>query len=128
MRFVLNPCIIFLSVAIAIGVAMLAIKESFKNPFTAIAAGVALTILSGALGGIANKAISGGGGGGGGGADSSSGGGVSGGGARSSSYGGGGGFQGGNVVFEIAGTKLVGVLSNTLNQNKSLGGNLSISG
>jgi len=36
----------------------------------------------------------------------------------------GGGFQ--NVVFQIEGTKLIGVLSNTLRQNRALGGSLGI--
>ena len=35
--------------------------------------------------------------------------------------------SGGTVIFEIAGTKLIGVLSNTLSRNKNLGGTLSIS-
>ena len=109
--------------AIKIGVGMLAIKMAFKNPFTAIAAGIALVALGTALGGIADKAVNGGGSSGSvSGAGRSSGGFV---GARTttssvSSEG------GGTYVFEIAGTKLVGVLKNTLDRNKAFGGNLQI--
>lgn len=35
-------------------------------------------------------------------------------------------FSGGNVVFEISGTSLIGVLSNSLDKNKRLGGSLGI--
>jgi hypothetical protein len=35
-------------------------------------------------------------------------------------------FGGGNIVFEIRGTTLIGVLNNTLDQNRRLGGNLPI--
>lgn len=110
--------------AIGIGTAMMAIKLSFTNPFTAIAAGIALVAIGSAIKGVSStvKGGSSSGGGGSNGASSSSFSGSSGGGSFGASSG--GGFQ--NVVFEIQGTKLVGVLSNTLSRNRSLGGSLSL--
>ena len=108
--------------AIGIGVAMQAIKLSFTNPFTAIAAGVALVAIGSAIKGVSGI-VSGGGNSGGGGVSSNTGtyspSSTSSGGGSSSSA-----LQ--NVVFEIQGTKLVGVLSNTLKRNRSLGGSLSL--
>jgi hypothetical protein len=113
--------------AIGIGVAMLAIKLSFSNPFTAIAAGVALVALGAALGGIANNALRAQG--------SSSSGAVTG--QGSSSSGGNfssnaGGFSssssGGEFVFRVRGRELVAVLENELGANKRLGGVGSIIG
>lgn len=110
--------------AIQIGVGLLGIKAALKslNPGAAIAAGVALIAL-GSFFSSKSKSI-GGSIGGGGGASSSSGAGANNQSFSSSGFSGGGG--GGTVVFEIAGQKLIGVLNNTLNSNKRLGGTLGL--
>ena len=113
------------SLVIAAGFASEALSAMMKNPFSggigAIIAGTALVAIGGAIKGFAKNASNGGSGG------SSSGVSDAGGSSRGlSSSTSGGGFSnssGGTVVFEIAGTKLIGVLSNTLNRNKALGGN-----
>jgi hypothetical protein len=98
---------------IATGVGMISLKTAFKNPATAIAAGVALVALSGFVAAKASKITSGVGGGG-----SAGGGGnfsapipqasstISTSAAGSSQN-----FGGGAVVFEISGTNLIGVLN-----------------
>ena len=112
--------------AIETGVGILAVKTALKtlNPYVAIAAGVALVALGSAFKGKAAKigdsgGSSGGGGGGSTGRDYTSP-------ASSVSTGGGSGFTNGSVVFEISGTSLIGVLSNTLDKNSRLGGTLGI--
>lgn len=108
---------------IAYGVGLIAIKAAIKNPATAIAAGVAMVALGSMIGKAVSKSSSvvGGDGGGGGstGRDYTSP-------ASSVSTGGGGGFTNGSVVFEISGTSLIGVLSNSLDKNSRLGGALGI--
>ena len=112
--------------AIGVGIGIKAIKAALQtlNPVAAIGAGVALVALGSAFSAGASKL---------GGSNSSGGGGSANGGAEryspissnsSSISSSGGGLQ--NVVFEIQGTKLVGVLSNTLARNRSLGGSLGI--
>jgi hypothetical protein len=105
---------------IAAGIAGLALKNLFANPFAAIAAGGALVAIGAALK-SAQSAVSGIGGGG-----SVAGQGSSG----SSSFSGatvsGGGSFNGRVVFEISGQKLIGVLNNSLSANQRLGGNVSL--
>jgi hypothetical protein len=112
--------------AIEIGVGLLGIKLALKtlNPYAAIAAGVALVALGSMFSSKSNSIGSSMGGSG-----SSS----TGGGGSSSNYStSSGGFNtagasGGTVVFEIAGQKLIGVLNNTLNSNRRLGGQNSLS-
>lgn len=110
--------------AIQVGVGLLGIKAALKslNPAAAIGAGVALVAL-GSFFSAKSRSIS----------NSIGGGGVSGssgGGANNSSFTSGSftsiGDGSGTVVFEIAGQKLVGVLSNTLNANRRLGGQLGL--
>ena len=95
---------------------LLAIKTAAKTPFgafllPALLAGTLAAVSSAIGGGGASRGTNAG-------STSSSGG---------SSFSGGGAVSSGlqNVVFEIQGTKLVGVISNTLRRNKNLGGNLS---
>ena len=111
--------------AIQVGVGLLGIKAALKslNPAVAIAAGVALI----ALGSFFSARTSEIGGGIGGGKGASGGTGA---GANNQSFTSSGfasrGDGGGTVVFEIAGQKLIGVLNNTLNANKRLGGTLGL--
>lgn len=109
--------------AIQTGVGLLAVKTALKtlNPAVAIAAGVGLVAVGTAFSAGANKIGGSIGGSGGGGANVSTRGGSN---TNFSSSSGGfssGGLSG-NVVFEISGQKLIGVLNNTLNGNKRLGG------
>ena len=94
---------------------------SIAAGIAAIAVGVALKAAGAAIGNAARGGSTGGGGGGGStGRDYTSP-------ASSVSTGGGGsGFTNGSVVFEISGTSLIGVLSNSLDKNSRLGGTLGI--
>jgi hypothetical protein len=105
------------------GKAELAFKVG--DPVTKIGAGLAMVAL-GVAAKAAGAAVSSFGGGG---LSRSGGGGGTGAGANnqsfsSSGFGGGGG--GGPVVVEISGQKLIGVLSNTINANRRLGGTLGL--
>ena len=114
--------------AISIGIGLQAIKTALKtlNPLAAIGAGVALVALgsyfsskSQSIGSSMGSSS----GSSGASSASSAGSGYS---APTSRGGFSNGSGGGTVVFEIAGQKLVGVLSNTLQRNRNLGGTLGI--
>lgn len=111
--------------AIQVGVGLLAIKTALKslNPAVAIGAGVALVAL-GSFFSSKSKALGNSMGGGGGTSGSS------GSGANNTSFSSSGftsrGDGSGTVVFEISGQRLIGVLSNTLNANRRLGGSLGL--
>jgi len=114
--------------AVATGVTLLGIKTALEtlNPYVAIGAGIALIALGTAFKkGAGELGASMGGSGGSSGyssADNSSFSGSSFG-SSSSGYG-----QSSNVVFEIQGTKLVGVIRNTLKRNSALGGAIELTG
>lgn len=108
---------------IAYGVGLIAIKAAIKNPYTAIAAGVAMvaigSVMSKAVTKSSSTALGGSGGSASTGASYSS--------PSSTTYGStssGGGS--GTVVFQISGQSLIGVLSNTLDKNSKLGGALRL--
>jgi hypothetical protein len=113
--------------AISTGIGILAIQTSLKslNPYVAIGAGVALIALGSAVKGSVSKL-----------GGSASAGVATGAGSTGSSYsspaaastgsGGSSSFAGGTVVFEISGSSLIGVLNNTLDGNKRLGGAMGI--
>lgn len=111
--------------AISVGIGLAAIKKALQslNPVAAIAAGVALVALGSFFKGAASNIGKSMGSSGGSDYGSSS---IGSSRSYSSNIGSSGSFGGGTVVFEIAGTKLVGVLSNTLSRNRSLGGSLNV--
>ena len=108
-----------MAISIGIGLAKIKIALASLNPAVAIAAGVALVALGSFF---SAKSASIGGGSGGGGASSGGASNSKRSSGSSTSFSSSGGSSGGTYVFEIAGTKLIGVLKNTLDRNSALGG------
>jgi len=100
---------------IAYGVGMSAFKKAFTNPFAAIAAGIALTVIGGMISGLAAKGPTGGGG--------ASTAGMSGGGSSSGMGGGYGSGMGGELVLttEISGSNLRFVLQRESKNSHRIG-------
>lgn len=113
--------------AIATGIGIKSIQTALKtlNPYVAIAAGVALVALGGAVT-AKSKSLGNSMGTSSGGNNYDTGANYSSPASGSSYTSGGGSYGSGTVVFEIDGQKLVGVLSNTLGRNSKLGGSLGI--
>lgn len=109
--------------AIQVGVGLLGIKAALKtlNPAVAIAAGVGLIAL-GSFFSSKSASIANSGGGKSSGTSTSTGSGANNSSTTSGSTGGWSGGGNGTVVFEIAGTSLIGVLNNTTERNLRLGG------
>jgi hypothetical protein len=105
------------------GIGLLLAKKAFQsmNPYLAIAGGLALVAIGSAFS-SKTKALGGSSSGGGGSASTSSGATANNNTRTSGGFSGGGGFGGGTVVFEIAGTSLIGVLNNTQARNLRIGG------
>lgn len=111
----------------AFGTAKEALQKAGISGGVAIAAGAALAVIGSAISASGKRVSSAAGGSTGGGSQTST---SSGRGANNQSFSSGGfsssSSNGGTVVFEIAGQKLIGVLNNTINGNKRLGGSLGL--
>jgi hypothetical protein len=112
---------LMISTGVGLLIADIALKSG--NPYAMIAGGVALVAVGAAFAASSKQQRSSGITGGDRGSSPQTGASYS---SPSSSGGASSSFAGGTVVFEIAGTSLIGVLNNTLDKNKRLGGNLPI--